>query len=285
MCMCLSAGCRVCLPAWTWWRDAACSTKTSCPSPASSTQSERCFPNISQPKHYLSYYRWVPKRIGIQQGLSRIFFVFLLHGVCFVAGASRWDPGGHQQRSCGSQPAGVGQEETHSSEAAHAQDRWSVSKRLKTWHEACQCAGTASVKKFSNFLVWYLSGWTMERSVAAPERRERRSDCSTSTRRSSRALWGRSGRTRASWPERSSTRSWTGGDNILYQTKIRREKRFVGESTNVVLVMCFRDAERKRKVRELFGSLATQEGEWKALKRRKRKWDAQSPSSSNGHVR
>jgi nucleolar protein 14 len=30
-----------------------------------------------------------------------------------------------------------------------------------------------------------------------------------------------------------------------------------------------RDAERKRKVKELFGSLATQEGEWKALKRRK----------------
>ncbi len=53
----------------------------------------------------------------------------------------------------------------------------------------------------------------MERSVAAPERSERRSDWSTSTRRSSRALWGRSGRTRASWPERSSRRSWTGPDN------------------------------------------------------------------------
>lgn len=32
-----------------------------------------------------------------------------------------------------------------------------------------------------------------------------------------------------------------------------------------------RDAERKRKVRELMGSLASQEGEWKALKKRKRK--------------
>lgn len=30
-----------------------------------------------------------------------------------------------------------------------------------------------------------------------------------------------------------------------------------------------RDAERKRKVKQLFGSLATQEGEWKALKRTK----------------
>lgn len=33
----------------------------------------------------------------------------------------------------------------------------------------------------------------------------------------------------------------------------------------------FRDAERKKKVKELFGSLASQEGEWKALKRKKRK--------------
>lgn len=31
----------------------------------------------------------------------------------------------------------------------------------------------------------------------------------------------------------------------------------------------FRDAERKRKVKQLFNSLATQEGEWKALKRKK----------------
>lgn len=30
-----------------------------------------------------------------------------------------------------------------------------------------------------------------------------------------------------------------------------------------------RDAERKRKVKQLFNSLATQEGEWKALKRKK----------------
>lgn len=52
----------------------------------------------------------------------------------------------------------------------------------------------------------------MERSVAAPERRERRSDWSINTRGSLRALWERSGRTPASWPERSSTRSWTGVD-------------------------------------------------------------------------
>lgn len=35
--------------------------------------------------------------------------------------------------------------------------------------------------------------------------------------------------------------------------------------------LCFRDTERKRKVKELFGSLASQEGEWKALKRKKKK--------------
>lgn len=60
-----------------------------------------------------------------------------------------------------------------------------------------------------------------------------------------------------------------------------------------LLVVCSRDAERKRKVKELFGSLATQEGEWKALKRRKRKWDTEAQSSSllsvscslsNGHL-
>lgn len=32
-----------------------------------------------------------------------------------------------------------------------------------------------------------------------------------------------------------------------------------------------RDAERKRKVKELLGSLSAQEGEWKALKKMKKK--------------
>ncbi|KAM9337951.1 nucleolar protein 14 [Symphorus nematophorus] len=51
--------------------------------------------------------------------------------------------------------------------------------------------------------------------------------------------------------------------------EIRKDSRFLArEKLNEVIN---RDAERKRKVRELFGSLATQEGEWKALKRRKRK--------------
>uniref|UniRef100_A0A8C4HVW0 Nucleolar protein 14 n=1 Tax=Dicentrarchus labrax TaxID=13489 RepID=A0A8C4HVW0_DICLA len=51
--------------------------------------------------------------------------------------------------------------------------------------------------------------------------------------------------------------------------EIRKDSRFLArEKLNEVMN---RDAERKRKVRELFGSLATQEGEWKALKRRKRK--------------
>lgn len=43
------------------------------------------------------------------------------------------------------------------------------------------------------------------------------------------------------------------------------------EASDSVPALCFRDAERKRKVKELLGSLGTQEGEWKALKRRKRK--------------
>lgn len=46
---------------------------------------------------------------------------------------------------------------------------------------------------------------------------------------------------------------------------------FLSRASNFLNVLCFRDADRKRKVKELFGSLATQEGEWKALKRRKRK--------------
>lgn len=40
---------------------------------------------------------------------------------------------------------------------------------------------------------------------------------------------------------------------------------------SVVFSFFLRDAERKRKVKELMGSLASQEGEWKALKKRKRK--------------
>ncbi|XP_020498691.2 nucleolar protein 14 [Labrus bergylta] len=51
--------------------------------------------------------------------------------------------------------------------------------------------------------------------------------------------------------------------------EIRKDSRFLArEKLNEVMN---RDAERKRKVKELFGSLATQEGEWKALKRRKKK--------------
>lgn len=51
--------------------------------------------------------------------------------------------------------------------------------------------------------------------------------------------------------------------------EIRKDTRFLArEKLNDVMS---RDSERKRKVKELYGSLATQEGEWKALKRKKRK--------------
>ncbi|XP_041826562.1 nucleolar protein 14 [Melanotaenia boesemani] len=51
--------------------------------------------------------------------------------------------------------------------------------------------------------------------------------------------------------------------------EIRKDSRFLArEKLNETMK---RDAERKRKVKELFGSLATQEGEWKALKRKKKK--------------
>ncbi|KAM3599746.1 uncharacterized protein V6R79_010723 [Siganus canaliculatus] len=51
--------------------------------------------------------------------------------------------------------------------------------------------------------------------------------------------------------------------------EIRKDSRFLArEKLSEVMT---RDAERKRKVKELFGSLASQEGEWKALKRRKNK--------------
>ncbi|CAN9504305.1 unnamed protein product [Ophioblennius macclurei] len=51
--------------------------------------------------------------------------------------------------------------------------------------------------------------------------------------------------------------------------EIRKDSRFLArEKLNEVMS---RDEERKRKVKELFGSLATQEGEWKALKRKKMK--------------
>lgn len=50
--------------------------------------------------------------------------------------------------------------------------------------------------------------------------------------------------------------------------EIRKDSRFLArEKLNEVMN---RDAERKRKVKELMGSLATQEGEWKALKRKKK---------------
>uniref|UniRef100_A0AAV2LQ83 Uncharacterized protein n=1 Tax=Knipowitschia caucasica TaxID=637954 RepID=A0AAV2LQ83_KNICA len=51
--------------------------------------------------------------------------------------------------------------------------------------------------------------------------------------------------------------------------EIRKDSRFLArEKLSDVM---HKDFERKRKVKELLGSLATQEGEWKALKRRKKK--------------
>ncbi|XP_072309280.1 nucleolar protein 14 [Eucyclogobius newberryi] len=51
--------------------------------------------------------------------------------------------------------------------------------------------------------------------------------------------------------------------------EIRKDSRFLArEKLNDVMQ---KDHERKRKVKELLGGLATQEGEWKALKRRKKK--------------
>uniref|UniRef100_A0A7N6A2L6 NOP14 nucleolar protein homolog (yeast) n=1 Tax=Anabas testudineus TaxID=64144 RepID=A0A7N6A2L6_ANATE len=51
--------------------------------------------------------------------------------------------------------------------------------------------------------------------------------------------------------------------------EIRKDSRFLArEKLNEIMSS---DAERKRKVKELLGSLATQEGEWKALKRKKKK--------------
>lgn len=38
----------------------------------------------------------------------------------------------------------------------------------------------------------------------------------------------------------------------------------------VLKTVCYRDAERKRKVKELYGMLATQEGDYKASKRTKK---------------
>ncbi|XP_036385181.1 nucleolar protein 14 [Megalops cyprinoides] len=51
--------------------------------------------------------------------------------------------------------------------------------------------------------------------------------------------------------------------------EIRKDTKFLAREKLTEIMS--RDAERKRKVKELFGSLATQEGEWKALKRRKKK--------------
>ncbi|XP_051533623.1 nucleolar protein 14 [Myxocyprinus asiaticus] len=51
--------------------------------------------------------------------------------------------------------------------------------------------------------------------------------------------------------------------------EIRKDTRFLAREKLSDIMS--RDAERKRKVKELYGSLATQEGEWKALKRKKGK--------------
>ncbi|KAL6470624.1 hypothetical protein MHYP_G00217430 [Metynnis hypsauchen] len=51
--------------------------------------------------------------------------------------------------------------------------------------------------------------------------------------------------------------------------ELRKDTRFLAQAKLSDIMS--RDAERKRKVKELYGSLATQEGEWKALRKKKRK--------------
>uniref|UniRef100_A0A3B4EKC5 Nucleolar protein 14 n=1 Tax=Pygocentrus nattereri TaxID=42514 RepID=A0A3B4EKC5_PYGNA len=51
--------------------------------------------------------------------------------------------------------------------------------------------------------------------------------------------------------------------------ELRKDTRFLAQAKLSDIMS--RDAERKRKVKELYGSLATQEGEWKALRMKKRK--------------
>ncbi|KAI7796260.1 hypothetical protein IRJ41_020469, partial [Triplophysa rosa] len=51
--------------------------------------------------------------------------------------------------------------------------------------------------------------------------------------------------------------------------EIRKDSRFLAHEKLSDIIS--RDTERKRKVKELYGSLSTQEGEWKALKRKKGK--------------
>ncbi|XP_066501929.1 nucleolar protein 14 [Hoplias malabaricus] len=51
--------------------------------------------------------------------------------------------------------------------------------------------------------------------------------------------------------------------------ELRKDSRFLAQAKLSDIIS--RDSERKKRVKDLYGSLATQEGEWKALKKRKRK--------------
>ena len=136
----------------------------------------------------------------------------------------------------------------------------------------CQCAGTASVKN-SLISLCGIGQVGLWKEAWQHQRGEREGATAAQVQEGvqGRSEGDQEGLTLPGQREAQRGHEQVGDDNIQYQTKTRREERFLGKASNVVLVVYFRDAERKRKVRELFGSLATQEGEWKALKKRKRK--------------
>lgn len=151
-------------------------------------------------------------QVGVAMGFWRFplcVYVCINVPIPLCAGAPQGDPGDRRRRSLRAPSSGVRQEEADSSQAPHAQAGGSVSRNG---------GGDLSRRRrvrgrflpLSEVIGSVPAGWTMGRSAATPGRRRRGSVWSTSSSGSTRAPWGRSGRTRASWPARSSRRSWAG---------------------------------------------------------------------------
>lgn len=79
-------------------------------------------------------------QVGAKGGLMQpdLFRLCFFQPLLLAAGASRRHPRDHRQRSCRSRSAGLREEETHPSEAAHAKDRGSVS-------NSCFFSGSSTV--------------------------------------------------------------------------------------------------------------------------------------------
>lgn len=185
------------------------------------------------------------------------------------AGAPQGDPGDCQRRSLRAPSSGVRQEEADSPQAAHAQDGGGVSTGSRGNLSDGRGERVPLIQAFDSCRLDYGKKRGNTRQEKERERlkhkfKREHKGALREIRKDSRFL--------ASEKLKEVMGRLACGDWRRADVYSSADFAVVQDSQDFFVFFLFvRDAERKRKVKELMGSLASQEGEWKALKKRKRK--------------